>query len=215
MGFYEQLMSKTAPAREAFARIPVLQRALHGDVDHALYITFLGQAYHHVRHTVPLMMACGARLPADKAWLLKALAEYIDEEVGHEQWILDDIHACGGDAAAAQSALPMPATELMVAYAYDMVNRRNPLGFFGMVFVLEGASVRLASQAAAALRESLHLPPAAFRYLTSHGALDQGHMKLFADLMNRIAAPEDRDFICHSANMFFRLYGDVFRSISE
>ena len=48
-----------------------------------------------VRHTVPLLMACGARLPERLEWLREAIAEYIEEEIGHQEWILNDIRACG------------------------------------------------------------------------------------------------------------------------
>ena len=215
MGFYDHLVSGTEKARMAFLHIPILQRALHGEVTAEEYQAFLGQAYHHVKHTVPLMMACGARLPEHNHWLLKALSEYIEEEMGHEHWILDDIRACGGDPDAVRLATPHPATELMVAYAYDMVQRRNPAGFFGMVFVLEGTSVRLATQAAQAIKERLNLPGNAFRYLTSHGTLDQSHLAFFEGLMNRVEAPADQAMIRHCANMFYRLYGDIFRSLSS
>jgi thiaminase len=215
MAFYDQLVNATDRARTAFMHIPVLQRALRGDVTNDEYQAFLGQAYHHVKHTVPLMMACGARLSEDNHWLLKALGEYIEEEMGHEHWILDDIRACGGDPDAVRLAAPHPATELMVAYAYDVVQRRNPVGFFGMVFVLEGTSVRLATQAAEAIRQKLHLPASAFRYLTSHGALDQNHLAFFEGLMNRVETAADQAMIRHCANMFYRLYGDIFRSLSS
>ncbi len=36
----------------------------------------------------------------------------------------------------------------MVAYVYDYIARRNPVGFFGMVHVLEGTSTALATTAA-------------------------------------------------------------------
>jgi hypothetical protein len=38
--------------------------------------------------------------------------------------------------------------ELMVAYLYDLIARGNPVGLFGMVNVLEGTSIALATQAA-------------------------------------------------------------------
>ena len=66
---------------------------------------------------------------------------------------MSDIAKSGGDADAAASSNPTPATELMVAFAYDMVSRRNPVAFLGMVFVLEGTSINLATQAADAIRE--------------------------------------------------------------
>lgn len=164
MSPYERLVSETAPSRQDFLATPILQQALSGDIDRDAYLAFLGQAYHHVRHTVPLLMGCGYRLPERLEWLRPAMAEYIAEEMGHEHWILDDIQAAGGDAEAARQARPNQATELMVAYAYDLVGRRNPVGFLGMVFVLEGTSASLASQAAEVIRTSLGLPKSAFRY---------------------------------------------------
>src|SRR3569832_2384163 len=127
---------------------PLLQRAVHGDVTRAYSLAFLGEAYHPVPHTAPLLAACGARLPAHLHWLRAAVDEYIAEETGHEEWILADIRACGGDAEAVRASTPRPATELMVAYAYDTVQRRQAVGFFGMVLVLEGTSVQLAARAA-------------------------------------------------------------------
>jgi hypothetical protein len=53
---------------------------------------------------------------------------------------------------------PGHATEVMVAYAYDTIARGNPLGFFGMVHVLEGTSVSLALLAADNIQKPLALP---------------------------------------------------------
>ena len=215
MPFYSQLLAATSAEREQFLSLPILQRALRGEITLDQYRVFLGQAYHHVRHTVPLLMACGSRLPETHGWLLKAVGEYIEEEMGHEEWILDDIEFCGGDREAARNADPMPATELMVAYAYDVIQRRHPVGFFGMVLVLEGTSVAIASKAAAVIQQRLELPKQAFRYLNSHGSLDQSHIKFFENLMNHIDIPADQRLVTHCAKMFYLLYGNIFRAIAE
>jgi pyrroloquinoline quinone (PQQ) biosynthesis protein C len=158
-------------------------------------------------------MACGGQLPERLNWLRSAVAEYISEEIGHEEWILNDIRATGADAEAVRNGQPGTATELMVAYAYDTVMRNNPAGFFGMVFVLEGTSIALATRAADISREALGLPPQAFSYLTSHGSLDQEHMQFFEKLMNRIEDDADRRAIIHAARVFYKLYGDIFRGL--
>ena len=101
----------------------------------------------------------------------------------------------------------------MVAFAYDTIARGNPLGFFGMVHVLEGTSVSLALLAADAIQRPLALPDAAFSYLRSHGTLDQQHTAHFARLMDRIDDAQDQAAIVHGARAFYRLYGDVFRSL--
>jgi pyrroloquinoline quinone (PQQ) biosynthesis protein C len=211
--FMDDLTAGTTAERNALLGVPLIQKALRGEVTRAAYIEFLTQAYHHVRHTVPLLMTSGARMPQRLAWLRDAIVEYIDEETGHDEWILADISAAGGDAAAVRQGTPSVATELMVAYAYDGITRRNPVVFFGMAHVLEGTSVQLASQAADVLRRSLDLPQKAFTYLTSHGSLDIEHTKTFAALVNRLEAPEDRSDILHAARMFYRLYADIFRGV--
>lgn len=214
MSFYDQLVSSTETEKNRLFSTPVIQRALNGDVQLQEYQNFLGQAYHHVKHTVPLLMACGSRLPDRLGWLQEAVAEYIEEELGHEKWILEDIAATGGYPEQVAQQTPLPATELMVAYAYDTISRVNPVGFFGMVHVPEGTSVSLAQHAADAIQQSLGLPSNAFHYLTSHGSIDQEHIVFLANLMNRIEDPKDQADIIHTANMIYRLYGDIFRAIT-
>jgi long-chain acyl-CoA synthetase len=210
--FFEHLQSATMSGREYVLSAPLVAQSQRGAVSLPLYVAYLCQAYHHVRHTVPLLMATGARLPADKEWLRTAVAEYIKEEIGHEQWILQDIEACGFPASSVTHASPTMATELLIAYAYDTVQRVSPLGFFGMVHVLEGTSIAVADKAAAGIQLALGLPDTAFSYLRSHGALDQEHVKYFQLLMDRIEDPAEQQQIVHHAQVFYRLFGDVLRS---
>jgi pyrroloquinoline quinone (PQQ) biosynthesis protein C len=191
MNFFDRLQRETETERAGLLAAPLIRRCL-GDGQFSLdeYVAFLTEAFHHVSHTVPLLMAVGSRLPASKESFRNAVAEYIEEELGHQEWILNDIAACGADADAVRHGQPGAATELMVAYAYDTVMRRNPMGFFG-------------------------LPNKAFSYLRSHGSLDQEHMRFFEKLMNSIDDPQDRDDIVHAARRFYRLYGDIFRAIGQ
>jgi len=213
MTFFDTLQATTEPERQALFTIPVIQDALRGRVTLAQYVAYLGQAYHHVRHTVPLLMACGSRLDGQREWLRDAIAEYIEEELGHQEWILSDIAACGADPALVRSGQPHPSTELMVAYAYHQIDRGNPVSFFGMVHVLEGTSTALATHAAGAIKGALGLPPQAFSYLSSHGSLDIKHVAFFRDLMNRLDDSADQAAVLHSARMMYGLYGDIFRSL--
>ena len=215
MTFHEQLARVTAADREFLLGAPVIRRCLAGDVTRDQYIAFLTQAYHHVRHTVPLMMAVGARLPERHHWLQEAVLHYLEEEAGHDAWILDDIEYAGGDRAAAAASQPAVATEAMVAYAYDTVMRRNPVGFFGMVHVLEGTSVALALQAADQIQSALGLPARAFTYLRSHGELDKEHVNHLAGILERFTDPEDRDAVVRCARGIFWLYGQVFRGLDQ
>ena len=215
MSFYEELQEATAAARGELLSLPLFADALAGRVTRPLYIAFLSQAYHHVKHTVPLMMACGARLDDEYEWLRGKIVHYIEEEYGHHEWVLNDIEASGGDPVRVRFGRPSLETELMVSYAYDTINRGNPLGFFGMVHVLEGTSTALATQAAQQIAQALQLPKTAFSYLSSHGALDVGHVDFFRELVNRITDPRDQDAVIHASRRFYRLYGDIFRQLHQ
>ena len=215
MNFFDQLQTETEQQRAELFSAPIITRALQGDVTTDDYIAFLSQAYHHVKHTVPLLMATGSRLPEELEWLRVGVGEYIEEETGHQEWVLNDVAACGADKEQVRRSKPNLATELMVSYAYDTVHRINPLGFFGMVHVLEGTSISLADSAADNIRSALSLPKDAFSYLYSHGSLDQDHVEFFKRLMNRIDRPEDQAQIVDSAKVFYKLYGDIFRSLTN
>ena len=213
IAFFDRLQQETEQERQALFSLPIIQRALQGQINREQYIAFLSQAFHHVKHTVPLLMACGSRLGHQHEWLRKALAEYIEEEIGHEEWILSDIKACGGYPEEVRNAAPDLTTESMVAYAYHQIDRLNPVGFFGMVYVLEGTSTALATNAASVIKESLDLPANAFTYLTSHGSLDLEHVKFFESIMNQLTDEADKACVIYCAKRFYALYGAIFKSL--
>lgn len=213
MTFYERLQKETAAARAQLYTVPQLTDGLRGDISHETYIAYLTEAFHHVKHTVRFMMAMGARLPENKKWLHDAIAEYIEEEKGHEEWILNDIAAAGGDKEAARNATPNLETQVLVAYNYDYIARKNPVGFLGMVFMLESTSTQIASTGADAIMAGLKLPKSAFTYLYSHGALDIEHLKFFENLVNQIDDPEDQAAIIEVAQNTFRLFAGVLSAI--
>ncbi len=215
MSNFADLTTRTATARAQLQSMPVIARALRGEVTRELYLAFLAQAYHHVRHTVPLLMAVGSRLPARHHCLQKELVHYLEEELGHDEWILADIAAAGGDAAAVRNGAPAVETDAMVAYAWDTVTRRSPVGFFGMVYVLEGTSVALALNAADAIQRSLALPNKAFTYLRSHGSLDQEHIGDLESIVDRLDPAADLPAVVTCARAMFHLYGGVFRSLES
>ncbi len=213
MNFYDRLVKQTEAARQELYTVPQLADGMQGNISKETYIAYLTEAYHHVSHTVPFLMTMGAKIPQSKKWMHKAIIEYQEEEVGHEEWILNDIEAAGGDKEATRNATPNLETQVLIAYNYDYIMRKNPVGFFGMVFMLESTSTQIANQGADAVKDKLGLPKKAFSYLYSHGELDISHMKFFKETVNKITDPEDQAAIIEVAQNTFRLFANVFRAI--
>jgi pyrroloquinoline quinone (PQQ) biosynthesis protein C len=213
MSFYDELVAETQSDREALLSSELVAVALSKKMTVDLYVSFLTQAYHHVKHTVPLLMRSGSAVPGTYEFYRNAMAEYVEEELGHQEWVLNDIAACGFDKEAVRAGRPTLATEAMVAYAYYTIDHVNPLAFLGMVHVLEGTSVTVADEAAQKIREVTGLPRKAFTYLTSHGALDVEHVKFFENLVNQVTDAKDQSDIIHAAKCFYALYKGVYDSV--
>jgi len=214
MTFFDRLLAETQPEREDFQSIAVIQEAISQGVTQELYAKYLTQAYHHVRFTVPLLELaldkCGV---GDEAYA-NALAEYIDEESGHDEWILDDIKALGTDSEAVRHGQGSLACRAMISHAHYLIEYQSPYALLGMVHVLEGMSVVLADKAAGAIRAGFgDTPPNAFSYLTSHGALDLDHVKFFEDLVNGIEDVALQNIIILAAKDFYILFGNMFRAL--
>jgi len=213
MAFFDQLQTETEEARNHLLSAPIISAVYEGRFNKETYIAFLDQAYHHVKHTTPLLMAAGARLPSRQARLLKTLSVYIQEEIGHDEWILNDLEALGCNREDFQYGPAPFYTRLMVSYLYDYIHRVNPVGILGMVQVLEGTSASLAPEVARLVQEKLNLPDSAMTYLTTHGELDQDHIVFFQKTVNRLDREEDRQAVIEVANHVYRIYGEVYRAL--
>ena len=185
-----------------------------GNLTKALYISFLTQWYHILKHTFPLILATQSRLTEETEWLTDVIGEFTEQMVSNEELILNDIAVCGGDIEQVRHSRAHMTTELMVSYAYDTVNRINPLGILGMHYVLEGAVLSLAHRSADNIGNTSLVPKDALTYLYTHGSLLQDNADVFIGVMNRIDRSEDRNQIIRSAQIFYKLYADIFLSLS-
>jgi len=213
VSFYDRLIAETERERIGFTTIPLIREALRSGVSRDLYIDFLTQAYHHVKHTFPLLAFAAARTTHEA--YQDALVEYMEEERGHEKWILDDIAAMGGDAEAVKHGTPGIACQVMVGYTYYAIEWVSPYAMLGSVHVLEGMSTLLADKAADAIQGSLGSSgKEGFSYLRSHGALDIEHVAFFKSLVNNLACPKTQQIVINASKVFYRLYGDIYHELA-
>ena len=213
LSFYDALLAETSAERNHFMSIPLIADAVANGVGRDLYLSFLNSAYHHVRYTVPLLQAALKACGADDGAMAVGLEEYVREEIGHDEWILEDIAALGGDPEATRHARPPLPVRVLVAHAFHLIAEEGPYSLLGMVHVLEGMSVALAIRAAESIRARLGGGERGFSYLTSPGGLDVGHVEAFARLLDAVDRPARRATVIAAAKEFYALYGNVFRAL--
>ncbi|HET9168820.1 MAG TPA: iron-containing redox enzyme family protein [Actinospica sp.] len=144
------------------------------------YLAYLYEMHALIRASVPLMeraaQRCARLAPADEAAgpLGRYLERHIDEESGHDAWLLDDIAAAGGDRAHALRRLPSPIVADLAGAQYYWIEHQHPVALLGYIRVLEGNAP--ASWLADRLAQRTGLPDAAFRTVREHAELDCGHL---------------------------------------
>ena len=213
MSFYDRLITETEKERIGFTSVPLIREAVRSGASRELYVDFLTQAYHHVKHTFP-QLAFAATRTSDETYQ-DALVEYMEEERGHEKWILADIAAMGGDAQAVKDGASGIACQVMVGYTYYAIEWISPYAMLGSVHVLEGMSTLLADKAADAIQRSLGSSyKEGFSYLRSHGALDIEHVAFFKTLVNGLTDTGTQKIVIDASKVFYRLYGDIYHELS-
>ena len=215
MNNYQNLLETTKEGKNYLMNSPIFEKLKIGDLTVEQYSNFLKEAFHHVKETVPLLMAVGAILPYEKEKYREIVIEYINEEYGHHNWILNDIENSGVlNKKEVESSLPLPETQAMISYVRDEI-RKNPMSFFGMVLVLEGTSVEVATQSGELIMKHLGLSKKSFSYLFSHGSLDQEHIVFFENLINGIEEEKDMEDIIRVANYVYTYYSNILRKVFE
>ena len=210
---YDLIIDGVAEARAAATLQPGVERLLSEGMSREEYLDFLEQLYHVVWHFCPTMAAAAAHCGEERRALRYALYHNIDDEKGHETWVLDDIRALGGDVDAVVRGKPAIPVQAMIGYNYFAAERLNPWSVLGMVHVLEEISANYSGRVAKAVAERLGITDGAgFRFLSSHGTMDLHHVAGFRELVNQITDPRDYEAIIDAANVNYALFGALFKN---
>ncbi|MFD4032167.1 iron-containing redox enzyme family protein [Streptomyces sp. NPDC058637] len=162
------------------------------------YRTYLCTMHAVVRASVPLMLrarerarlldTCGDPLGAP---LAAYLAEHVQEEEGHDTWLLEDLRSAGRTPAEALGPMPSPVVAGLVGAQYYWIEHHHPVTLLGYIAVLEGyaPSPGLTPRIA----RLTGLPDAALRTVREHAVLDTGHLGELYALLDRLPLTRDQE----------------------
>jgi pyrroloquinoline quinone (PQQ) biosynthesis protein C len=213
MSFFITLVELTDSTRRDIESVPKVQSMIHHGLTVAEYRAFLHDLYHIVWHFCPLMAAAAGRCDARFDGVRMELYERIQEEKGHEKWVLEDLQAVGGDTAAALRMLPpSPPAQAMIGFNYYAIERVHPCSVLGMLYTLEVISSVYGGRTAESIARSLgrETSQGGFRFLSSHATMDVDHMASLSRLIKSVDDPQAQDAIVHATRVNLHQFGQLF-----
>ncbi|MGQ0544110.1 MAG: iron-containing redox enzyme family protein [Betaproteobacteria bacterium] len=210
--FFITLLETTDTSRREFEAIPKMNAMLARGLPLAEYKAFLHDLYYIVWHFCPTMAAAASRCGDEHRQVRYELYERIEEEKGHEMWVLEDVEAVGGDVAHIRANPPSAPVQCMLAFNYFCAERAHPCAILGMLYCLE----IIASAYAATLSQSIaktlgrDMDGPGFKFLLSHSAMDQDHVAKLNVLMKTIGDPTAQKAIINATRVNFYQFGRVF-----
>lgn len=216
--FFAELVSRTDEDRRAFETHPVVVAAVADGLSIERYRNLLLELYHVVWHFNPASAAAAARMgtPSDEALqpLRHFLYQHMQEEMGHETWVLNDLEAVGVTPADARGHQPSIYTLALNGYNYWAADRRHPASVLGMLYTLEVVASVYGGPFAAAIRESLLLEgERGVSFISSHASLDTLHMAHLRQVLNQVKDGAAQAAIAESVRVNFHHFTRIIEGI--
>ena len=218
LSFFADLVMQTDEDRRAFENHPVLMDAVANGMPVERYRQLLLELYHVVWHFNPVCAAAASRMgdPAHESLqpLRHFLYEHMQEESGHETWVLNDLDAVGVPLSDARAYQPSVHALALAGYNYWAAERRHPCAALGMLYTLEVIASVYGGPFASAIRESLLLDgDQGVSFIASHASLDTQHMAELRQVLNQVADGAARAAVVESARVNFHHFTRIVEAV--
>ena len=214
MPFFADLVMRTDEARRGFETNSVVLDAVARGMSVERYRALLLELYHVVWHFNPVCAAAASRIPDSHRQIRYYLYEHMQEESGHEEWVMSDLEAIGVARDSTVAHSPAMHTLSLNGYNYWAADRRDPCSVLGMMYALEVIASVYGGPFSSAIRESLLLEgESGVSFISSHATMDAEHMASLRTLLNTIVDEPTRDAIVESTIFNFHHFTRLFEAI--
>ena len=212
MSFFLTLIESTDLRRRELEAVPKMHTMVHQGLTLPEYRAFLHDLYHIVWHFCPIMATAASRCGDDFKHVRYDLYERIEEEQGHEDWVLEDIQAVGGDVEATRAKAPSAPVQAMIAFNYYSAERTHPCSVMGMLYMLEVVASVYGGRVSESIARSIgrDVDSGGFKFLSSHATMDADHVAQMNILVKTITDPAAQQAIINSTQVNFYQFAQMF-----
>ena len=208
--FFLELVEQTDEARRAFETSSNVLDIVANGMSIERYRMFLLELYHVVWHFNPTCAAAACRITDQHRSVRYFLYDHMNEEKGHEEWVLNDLQVVGVPAETAQAYVPTLVMLGLNGYNYWSADRRHPCSVLGMIYTLEVVASVYGGPMTSAITDSLLLEgDRGISFISSHATMDAEHMAELRVVLNQIADDDAKKAIIESTFFNFHQFGKV------
>ncbi len=178
------------------------------------YAPLLIETYHYVSFSARLLSKAISFVPATRSTIQAYLAEHLSEEVGHEQWALEDLKKLGVSRDDVLKTRPLEPTQRLVANQLFMIEFVSPVSILGYIYAMESTPP---SEEVLDQIERLHeLPPGSMSFLRGHSERDAVHREEIRALLDEETFSDvEANAIIRSALIAYRDLAALFDELCQ
>lgn len=208
--FFLGLVSQTDEARRRFETSSNVLEIVANGLTLPRYQRLLLELYHVVWHFNPTCAAAAARLSDDHRHVRYFLYDHMNEEKGHEEWVLNDLQATGLTPIGARGYRPTHVMLALNGYNYWCADRRHPCSVLGMIYALEVVASVYGGPLTTAISDSLMLEGGrGISFISSHATMDAEHLAELRVVLNGVDDDAAQAAIVESTEFNFEQFGRV------
>ena len=212
--FFMELVSRTDEARREFETNSRVLDIVANGLSLERYRKLLLELYHVVWHFNPTCAAAACRITDQHREIRYFLYDHMNEEKGHEEWVLNDLKVVGVSGEQARAYEPTLIMLGLNGYNYWSADRRHPCSVLGMLYALEVVASVYGGQMTAAITDSLLLEgDRGISFISSHATLDAEHMADLRVVLNKLEDVPAQAAVIESTIFNFHQFGRVLESV--
>lgn len=183
------------------------------DVFRLIYPHLLVHTYHYVKYSCPLMEDARTSIEC-KDSLARYLADHIEEESGHEQWLLGDLVRLGLPQSIVLTTPATPSVAALVGSQLYALREMGPASILGYIYALEAYPPSVAFLKS--LSQDSGIPESAMYTFMEHGDVDITHREELIEFVNGDwLQDDDRESVLYSAKLAAINVLGLFRELAE
>ena len=182
--------------KDAFDAHPVFVALQAGKFNRDVYVAYLRETFHLIRHTTTIMARAASRLPDEQRGLRGWLLDQSVDEHNHDLLCVTDIEALGEQPGKFLAVPPRRGAWGLITQTFYLADQ-HPVALLGYLLTTEGIGATYAAKYADLLTSELYgYKSNQVTFLRAHGGFDVKHFDEVKKFMDALDADDStRDAI--------------------